>query len=56
MFSRGKKGMNPIHQRKKQDKTAIIIESGRGLGKETAIQLAECSRTNSEIDSVIKRD
>jgi 3-oxoacyl-[acyl-carrier protein] reductase len=44
-----------------QNKTAIITGSGRGIGKETAIQLAEhvanvviCSRTQSEINSVVK--
>lgn len=44
-----------------QSKTAIITGSGRGIGKETAILLAEhvanvvvCSRTQSEIDSVVK--
>ncbi len=42
-------------------KTAITTGSGRGIEKETAIQLAEhvanvvvCSRTQSEIDSVVK--
>ena len=44
-----------------QNKTAIITGSGRGIGKETAIQLSEhlanvvvCSRTQSDIDSVVK--
>jgi 3-oxoacyl-[acyl-carrier protein] reductase len=44
-----------------QNKTAIITGSGRGIGRETAILLAEhatnivvCSRTQSEIDSVVK--
>jgi 3-oxoacyl-[acyl-carrier protein] reductase len=44
-----------------QSKTAIITGSGRGIGRETAILLAEyaanvvvCSRTQSEIDSVVK--
>jgi len=44
-----------------EKKTAIITGSGRGIGKETAILLAKmganvviCSRTQSEIDSVIK--
>ena len=44
-----------------QNKTAIITGSGRGIGKETAIRLADkvrnlvvCSRTQHEIDSVIK--
>lgn len=53
--------MNSIHQRNMQSKTAIITGSGRGIGKETAILLAEhvanvvvCSRTQSEIDSVVK--
>jgi 3-oxoacyl-[acyl-carrier protein] reductase len=53
--------MTISNQRAPQRKTAIITGSGRGLGKETAIQLAEhvanvvvCSRTQSEIDSVIK--
>jgi 3-oxoacyl-[acyl-carrier protein] reductase len=61
MFTRGKKGMNSIHQRNMQNKTAIITGSGRGIGKETAIQLAEhvanvvvCSRTQGELDSVVK--
>jgi 3-oxoacyl-[acyl-carrier protein] reductase len=45
-----------------KNKTAIITGSGRGIGKETAILLAEhvanvviCSRTESEINSVIKQ-
>ncbi|MGH9982650.1 MAG: SDR family NAD(P)-dependent oxidoreductase [Nitrososphaeraceae archaeon] len=53
--------MNSIHQSNMQSKTAIITGSGRGIGKETAILLAEhvtnvvvCSRTQSEIDSVVK--
>jgi 3-oxoacyl-[acyl-carrier protein] reductase len=53
--------MTISNQRAPQRKTAIITGSGRGIGKETAIQLAEhvanvvvCSRTQSEIDSVIK--
>ena len=33
--------MNSIHQRNTQNKTAIITGSGRGIRKETAIQLAE---------------
>jgi 3-oxoacyl-[acyl-carrier protein] reductase len=44
-----------------QRNTAIITGSGRGIGKETAILLAEhvanlvvCSRTESEIDAVVK--
>jgi 3-oxoacyl-[acyl-carrier protein] reductase len=44
-----------------QNKTAIITGSGRGIGKETAIQLADnvrnlvvCSRTQHEINSVVK--
>ena len=44
-----------------QNKTAIITGSGRGIGREIAILLAEhvvnvvvCSRTQSEIDSVVK--
>lgn len=44
-----------------EKKTAIITGSGRGIGKETAILMAKmganvviCSRTQSEIDSVIK--
>jgi len=53
--------MNGIHQSNMQSKTAIITGSGRGIGRETAILLAEhvanvvvCSRTQSEIDSVVK--
>src|SRR5918996_962610 len=53
--------MNSINQRNMQNKTAIITGSGRGIGKETAILLAQhvrnvvvCSRTQSEINSVIK--
>ena len=53
--------MNSIHQSNMQSKTAIITGSGRGIGRETAILLAEhvanivvCSRTQSEIDSVVK--
>jgi 3-oxoacyl-[acyl-carrier protein] reductase len=53
---------NTYNQRNiQQNRTAIITGSGRGIGKETAIQLAEhvrnivvCSRTQSEIDSVVK--
>jgi 3-oxoacyl-[acyl-carrier protein] reductase len=44
-----------------QNKTAIVAGSGRGIGNETAIQLAEhvanvviCSRTQSEINSAVK--
>jgi 3-oxoacyl-[acyl-carrier protein] reductase len=44
-----------------QRNTAIVTGSGRGIGKETAILLAEhvanlvvCSRTESEIDAVVK--
>lgn len=55
------KSMNSIHQSNMQSKTAIITGSGRGIGRETAILLAEhvanivvCSRTQSEIDSVVK--
>jgi 3-oxoacyl-[acyl-carrier protein] reductase len=61
MFTRGKKGMSSIHQGNRQNKTAIITGSGRGIGKEVAIQLADhgvnvvvCSRTQSEIDSVVQ--
>jgi 3-oxoacyl-[acyl-carrier protein] reductase len=53
--------MNAFNQRNMQNKTAIITGSGRGIGKETAIQLADnvrnlvvCSRTQHEIDSVVK--
>lgn len=53
--------MNASNQRDMQNKTAIITGSGRGVGKETAIQLAGhvanvvvCSRTQSEIDLVVK--
>ena len=53
--------MNSIHQSNMQSKTAIITGSGRGIGRETVILLAEhvanvvvCSRTQSEIDSVVK--
>src|SRR5438093_12899534 len=41
--------------------TALVTGSGRGIGKETAILLAEkglnvivCSRTQTEIDTVVK--
>jgi 3-oxoacyl-[acyl-carrier protein] reductase len=44
-----------------QRNTAIVTGSGRGIGKETTILLAEhvanlvvCSRTESEIDAVVK--
>ncbi len=33
--------MNSIHQSNMQSKIAIITESGRGIGRETAILLAE---------------
>jgi 3-oxoacyl-[acyl-carrier protein] reductase len=53
--------MNAQKPKITQNKTALITGSGRGIGKETAIQLAEhvaniviCSRTQSEINSVIK--
>ena len=54
--------MNTItNQRDVQNKTVIITGSGRGIGKETAIQLAAnvgnlvvCSRTEHEINSVVK--
>ena len=35
------KSMNSIHQSNMQSKTAIITGSGRGIGRETAILLAE---------------
>ena len=48
-------------QRKIQNKTAIITGSGRGIGRDIAIQLTNhvrnlvvCSRTQHEIDSVVK--
>jgi 3-oxoacyl-[acyl-carrier protein] reductase len=44
-----------------QDETAIVTGSGRGIGKQTAILLAEhaanlvvCARTESEINSVVE--
>ena len=53
--------MNAQKPKITQNKNAIINGSGRGIGKETAIQLAEhvanvvvCSRTQSEINSVVK--
>jgi 3-oxoacyl-[acyl-carrier protein] reductase len=53
--------MDTIKQRKIQNKTAIITGSGRGIGKEIAIQLADnvrnlvvCSRTQHEINSAVK--
>lgn len=53
--------MNTSNQRNKQNKTAIITGSGRGIGKETAILLAGhvanvviCSRTENEINTVVK--
>jgi 3-oxoacyl-[acyl-carrier protein] reductase len=53
--------MNAQKPKITQNKTALITGSGRGIGKETAIQLAEhvanvviCSRTQSEINSVVK--
>ena len=53
--------MNAQKPKITQNKTAIITGSGRGIGKETAIQLSEhvanvvvCSRTQSEINSVVK--
>lgn len=53
--------MNAQKPKITQNKTAIITGSGMGIGKETAIQLAEhvanvvvCSRTQSEINSVVK--
>ena len=45
----------------KEPTTALVTGGGRGIGKETAILLAEkkinvviCSRTQGEIDSVVK--
>jgi 3-oxoacyl-[acyl-carrier protein] reductase len=59
--NQSKESMDISNQINRQNKTAIITGSGRGIGKETAIQLAEhvanvvvCSRTQNEIDSVIK--
>jgi 3-oxoacyl-[acyl-carrier protein] reductase len=53
--------MNSTNQRDIENKTAIITGSGRGIGKETAIQLVDnvrnlvvCSRTQHEINSVVK--
>lgn len=53
--------MHSIQQNNAQNKTAIITGSGRGIGKETAILMAEhvtnvvvCSRTQHEIDSAMK--
>ena len=47
--------------KQKEKKTAIITGSSRGIGKETAIILAKkavnvvvCSRTQSEINSVVE--
>ena len=45
----------------KEPTTALVTGGGRGIGKETAMLLAEkkmnvviCSRTQGEIDSVVK--
>ncbi len=48
------------HSKSTQNRTAIITGSGRGIGKETAVMLANkvenivlCSRTKDEIDDVV---
>jgi len=53
--------MNTQNLKNTQNRTAVITGSGRGIGKETAILLAEhianivlCSRTQSEIKEVVK--
>ncbi|MGH9976526.1 MAG: SDR family NAD(P)-dependent oxidoreductase, partial [Nitrososphaeraceae archaeon] len=52
--------MNLQNPKNTQNRTAIITGSGRGIGKETAIILANqvenivvCSRTKNEIDEVL---
>lgn len=52
--------MNTQTPKNTQNRTAIITGSGRGIGKETAIMLANhvenivvCSRTKNEIDEVV---
>jgi|SRR5918994_6651999 3-oxoacyl-[acyl-carrier protein] reductase len=53
--------MNTQNLKNTQNRTVVITGSGRGIGKETAILLAEhivnivlCSRTQSEIKEVVK--
>jgi short-subunit dehydrogenase len=48
------------HSKSTQNRTAIITGSGRGIGKETAVMLANkvenivlCSRTKDEINDVV---
>ena len=52
---------NTLNPDNKQNRTALITGSGRGIGKETAIILARhvenivvCSRTKSEINEAVK--
>lgn len=52
---------NTLNPNNKQNRTALITGSGRGIGKETAIILARhvenivvCSRTKSEINEAVK--
>jgi 3-oxoacyl-[acyl-carrier protein] reductase len=52
--------MNTQTLKNTQNRTAVITGSGRGLGKETAVMLANqvenivvCSRTKNEIDEVV---
>jgi hypothetical protein len=40
----------------KEPTTALVTGGGRSIGKETAMNIVICARTQKEIDSVVKGD